>query len=133
MSTDLIARRGLARAGAVALCTVVALAGATLPASAKDGDVRRSAACGSGEVKLELSEEDGRIETELEVDTNRNGQRWAVRIFHDGTRVARTSGVTGGRSGSFEVRRLLANHSGRDMVRGTASRNGTTCSVRATF
>lgn len=131
MTSDLFARRGVARAGAAALCTVVLVGGAALPAAAKDGDVRRTARCGSGVVKLKLSDENGRIETELEVDTNRGGQRWVVRIFHDGRRVAKTSGVTGGRSGSFEVRRLLTDTSGLDTVRGTARRNGTKCVVTA--
>jgi len=119
--------------GVVVVCTAVVLGGAALPASAKDGDVRRTAPCGSGRVELKLSAENGSIETEFEVDTNRRGQEWVVRIFHDGERVARTVGLTAGPSGSFEVRRILADHSGSDAVRATARRNGTTCAVSAVF
>ncbi len=123
----------IARIGAVAVCAALALGATALPAAANDDDVRRTASCGSGEIKIKLSPEDGRIETEVEVDTNRGGQRWVVRIFHDGIRAAKVTGVTGGRSGSFEVRRVLANHRGEDSFRGTARRNGTVCSVRAAF
>lgn len=133
MTTHLFDRRRAVRVGAAALCSVVMVGGVALPASAKAGDVRKTAPCGSGVVKLKLSHDNGRIETEAEVDTNRSGQRWVVRIFHDGQRVAKTSRVTGGQSGSFEVRRLLANHSGPDAVAVTARRNGTKCVVRASI
>jgi hypothetical protein len=133
MTRNLTARRAAARAGAVLLCGAVAVGATALPAAADDDDVRRSSACGSGVLKLKLSEEDGRIETELEVDTNRNGQTWVVKLFHDGRRVARTTGVTAGRSGSFEIERLIANGPGQDRVRGVAKRNGTRCSVSAVF
>jgi hypothetical protein len=128
-----ISRQAFARIGAVAVCAALSLGATALPAAANEDDVRRSASCGSGEIKIKLSPEDGRIETEVEVDTNRGGQQWVVRIFHDGTRAAKVTGVTGGRSGSFEVRRVLTNHRGQDAFAGTARRNGTVCSVRATF
>jgi hypothetical protein len=126
-------QRTFVRIGALALGTAVALGTTALPASANDRDVIRRSGCASGVLKLKLSPDNGRIETEVEVDTNRTGQRWTVRIFRDGTRVAKATGVTAGRSGSFDVRRLLANGAGPDTVRATAKRNGTTCSVTATL
>jgi hypothetical protein len=126
-------RRTLVRISSLALGAAVAVGTTALPASANDRDVVRRSACSHGVVKLKLSPEDGRLETGVEVDTNRNGQTWTVRIFRNGTRVTKTTGVTKGRGGSFEVRRLLANGAGSDTVRATATRGGTTCAVSATF
>ena len=119
------------------LLSAVVLATAAFPAAslAKDGDVRRAGTCsGASSVKLKLSPENGRIETELEVDQNRNGVRWTVVLRRNGTRVARTTAVTRAPSGSFEVRRLLANGAGADTITGRAtSPSGEVCRVRATL
>ena len=116
----------------VALAACLALAGS---AFAKDGDVLVRGACTAGSTaKLKLSDEDGRIEVELEVDQNRNGVRWNVVVSRNGQPVARTTAVTGGRSGSFEVRRVIANGSGADRVSAVATRAGVErCTVAATF
>src|SRR4051794_29272060 len=37
--------------------------------------------------KLKAKPDDGRLEVELEVDQNRNGVKWAVRVRRDGTLV----------------------------------------------
>jgi hypothetical protein len=66
-----------------------------------------------------------RIETGLEVDSNRNGRPWAVAIYRNGAKAVST---TARPSGSFSVRALLADGSGREIVRGLA-RNGTTGGV----
>ena len=125
--------RTLVRVSGLALGVAVVIGTTTLPASANTRDVIHRASCGSGVVKLKLSPDDGRIETEFEVDTNRTGKTWTVRIFRNGTRVAKTTGVTKGRSGSFEVRRLLADGNGPDSVRATATRGSKTCTVHATL
>ena len=104
------------------------------PALAKDGDVLVRGTCsGSSTAKLKLSEEDGRIEVEFEVDQNRNGVAWTVVLTRDGTRVARLVRVTRAPSGSFEARRVVANPAGADVVRATAQRRGESCSARATW
>ena len=60
------------------------------PALANDGDVIRRGSCsGTADWKLKASPEDGRIEVEAEVDTNRNGQVWRWRLVHNGTVSAR--------------------------------------------
>ena len=97
-------------------------------------DVRVFGSCtNSSNVKLKLSDEDGRIETELEVDQNRNGVPWRVRIFQNGRLVRSAVGVTRAPSGSFEVRRVLANRPGTDVIRGVARnlRSGAVCRVTA--
>ena len=64
---------------------------ATPLASAKDGDILAAGVCTTGSTsKIKLSEENGRIEVEFEVDQNRNGVRWSVAIRQRG-QVARPS------------------------------------------
>jgi hypothetical protein len=118
-----------------ALCGLV-LALATAPlAVAKDGDVLVRGTCtGSTTSKLKLSEEDGRIEVEFEVDQNRNGVRWNVAIFRNGSRVARMTKVTRGPSGSFEARALVADGPGRETIRARGTRpSGAVCTAVASW
>jgi len=103
-------------------------------ARAKDGDVIVRAACSAGSTaKLKLSGEAGRIEAEVEVDQNRNGVPWTVLLTRDGVRVARVIRLTRAPSGSFTLRRLVANPAGADVIRAVATRRGERCSVRATW
>ena len=113
------------------LAPVIALASAVLlttaaPALAKDGDVIRTGPCqGVADWKLKASPEDGRIEVEGEVDSNRVGQTWNWTLFHNGSVAGSGTRTTAGRSGSFEVRRVLANRAGTDTFRFYARRPGT--------
>lgn len=120
----------------VATISLAAVALSLAPAAlAKDGDVLVAGTCtGASSSKLKLSEENGRIEVELEVDQNRNGVRWSVALFRGATRIARTTRVTRPPSGSFEARFLVANQPGRDTIRGRAvSPRGEVCTARASF
>jgi hypothetical protein len=124
MSNRLIARIG---AGvAVAALTLGAVSAS--PASAKDGDgrVERRGACSSGAVwKLKGKHDDGRLEVELEVDSNRNGQAWNVVLTDNGTAVYRGTHRTVAPSGSFEVERRIADRAGSDVIRATATNSAT--------
>jgi hypothetical protein len=116
----------------------MAAAAATLvPATAlaKDGDVRKSGTCSkSSASKIKLSPDNGRIETEFEVDQNRSGVRWKVTLRRNGKLATSTHATTAGRSGSFTVRRLLSNGSGADTVTARAtSPSGETCTAKATI
>ena len=116
---------------AVVLLALVALAAAPA-AIAKDGDVLRAGTCtGASTSKIKLSQEDGGIEVEFEVDQNRNGVRWNVVLTQNGQRVARLSRVTRGPSGSFEARVVRPNRAGVDAFGATATRAGETCRARA--
>ena len=97
---------------------IVAAAASTAPvASAKDGDVIQTGSCsGSGDWKLKLSPDNGKIEVEFEVDTNRNGQTWHVKIKRDGNVLASGSRVTQAPSGSFEFRTRVSNTAGADTI-----------------
>ena len=115
----------------VALAVAATAALAAVPAAAaKDGDVRIAGRCtGATTSKLKLSEEDGRVEVEFEVDQNRNGVRWAVVIRRNGAVIRRVSRVTGGRSGSFEVRVLARGGA----FTATATRRGESCRASGRF
>ena len=119
---------------AVLVTGVLALLALGSPALAKDGDVLVRGSCSArSAVKLKLSNEDGRIEIEAEVDQNRNGVPWTVVLTRDGARVARAVRVTRPPSGSFELRKVIANSAGADVVRAVATRRGETCTVRAAW
>jgi hypothetical protein len=103
-------------------------------AMAKDGDILRAGTCTKATTsKIKLSGEDGGIEVEFEVDQNRNGVRWAVALFRNGSQVARRTGVTRGPSGSFEARFVTRNSAGADRFVAKATRLGERCSASATF
>lgn len=116
------------------LTGVLALLAVGSPALAKDGDVLVRGTCTArSAAKLKLSSENSRIEVELEVDQNRNGVRWTVTLFRNGTPVARRVRVTRGPSGSFEARFVTANRPGVDRFVAKAARAGERCSARASF
>ncbi len=106
---------------------------ATTPAFAKNGNDGRVIATGDcsrrTDWKLKAKPDDGRMEVEFEVDSNRNGQRWSWTIRHDG--VVKKSGrrTTHAPSGSFEVRRLLTDAPGKHTFTATARnlRTGEVC------
>ena len=105
------------------------------PATAKDGDVLRAGRCtGATTSKVKLSEENGRIEVEFEVDQNRNGVRWTVVLRRSGSRIARLVRTTRPPSGSFEARVLARNSAGAETISGRAvSPAGEVCTAWATW
>src|SRR4051794_31403715 len=112
--------------------TVWAGVAAAPAASAKgdDGIVKRGS-CSSGATwKLKAKPDDGRLEVEFEVDSNRSGQSWAVRVTDNGTQVFRGSRTTRPPSGSFSLERQLANRSGKDAIVATGTYSGQTCTAR---
>lgn len=112
------------------------MGGSAVPTPAKDGDVIRRGACsGASDWKLKLSEENGRIEVEYEVDQNRVGDSWRVRIRHDDVLVFTRTRTTRAPSGSFEVRILQRDRAGDDVFRGRAVnlRTGEVCGGRAVW
>jgi hypothetical protein len=123
------------RVTAVAAVAAAATVAAGSPALAKDGDVRARGVCsGTSTSKLKLSDEDGRIEVEFEVDQNRNGVPWRVSLRRNGALVAATSARTRAPSGSFSMRRVISNAAGADRVVATATRaSGERCTAKATF
>jgi hypothetical protein len=111
---------------------VLAAAGATLPAipavahGGGDDRVIRTGSCtGRADWKLKVKSDDGRLEVEGEVDSNRIGQTWRWQLRHDGSLSAHGVRQTAGRSGSFSVERRLVNLAGTDRVVFRAVRTNT--------
>ena len=124
-----------ARVGALALVTTATLLPAAT-AHANDGDVIKRGSCsGTANWKLKASPENGRIEVEGEVDSNRVGQTWNWRILHNGSVSAKGSKTTVAPSGSFTVRRVLVNIKGRDSIafRAKNPKSGEICRSALTF
>ena len=127
----------LAALGLTALVAVVALVVA-MPAAAGGGgkEVVRTGNCsGATDWKLKVKHDDGRIETEFEVDSNRNGQRWRVTLKRDGVRFFRGIRVTHAPSGSFEIERRPPNGPGSDRITARAVNlgSGEVCRAAATI
>jgi len=89
---------------------------ATAPsASAKTVAAQASGRCSSGSHwTMKAKPDNGRMELELEVDSNRNGQRWTVRITDNRHLIFAGAKVTVAPSGAFDVRRLTPNLAGVD-------------------
>jgi len=119
----------------VAAAIAITMLGA-VPALAKDGDVIRRGACsGSSDWKLKLSPEDGKLEVEYEVDSNKVGQTWNVKLWKNGSRIFNGSRVTKAPSGSFTVRVVTANTAGTDLfsARAANAATGEVCGGRASI
>ncbi|MGE5226658.1 MAG: hypothetical protein ACM3OO_07265 [Planctomycetaceae bacterium] len=117
---------------------VTALVG-TIPgaAQARSGDVTKKGSCSGASVwKLRLRPEDGgRIQVEYEVDSNKVGQTWRVRIAQNGTRIFAAKRVTKAPSGSFTVHLRTDGASGTDAFKAKAANasTGETCLGRASI
>src|SRR4051794_14590736 len=125
---DMSARTTLATFAFAALTLPLAL---TAPASASHGggdDVRARGGCsGSAHWKLKAKPDNGRIEVEGEIDSNRSGQVWRWKLKHDGSVSAKGTKTTGGASGSFQVQRRMANLAGTDHFVFRAEHPGQVC------
>jgi hypothetical protein len=118
----------------------IAVVGTTLvlPAAAlaKDGDVIRTGACsGSADWKLKVSPDDGRLEVEFEVDSNRVGQTWRVRIRDNDVLRYRALRTTLAPSGSFEARDRMPDMAGTDHIvaRARNVNSGQVCVAKVAF
>lgn len=78
---------------------------------------------------------DGRLEVEFQVDSNKVGQRWSVRMKDDGHSFFTGTRTTSAPSGSFRFTRRPANRAGSDPVKAVASnaKTGETCSGAVFF
>ena len=107
---------------AALVALLVAFASTATAASNKGGKgvVKTGKCSASSHWKLKAKSDDGRIETEFEVDQNRVGKRWRVTIARNGANVFRGIRTTVAPSGSFSVRRLLAGPPSRTRIVATA-------------
>lgn len=122
--THLTAR--IAAAALVATSLPLVLAGAAH--AGDDDEVQREGRCSNGASwKIKAKPDDGRLEVEAEIDTNRAGQTWRWVLSHDGSVSDRGSSRTTPRSGSFEVERRAVDTAGVDVFRFRATRGGAVC------
>jgi hypothetical protein len=112
-------------AGLVVIASTATAAGA----KGDPGVIKRGKCSVHSTWKLKAKNDDGRIETEFEVDQNRVGKRWRVTIFRNGSKVFSGIRTTRAPSGSFSVERLLAGTAGTDRIvaKARALSSGETC------
>ena len=123
------ARRLALVLAATLTATTVSMGAAPAFAKGGGGDVRASSACSTGVIKLKAKHDNGVIEVEAEVDTNRNGQVWAVKLIDNGVTAFSGMRTTAAPSGSFEVEKKIANRSGVDTITVRATRGSTVCTT----
>jgi hypothetical protein len=117
--------------GIAALVAALSVVASSAFASGGKGGrgIVKSGKCSAGSHwTLKAKSDDGRIETEFEVDQNRAGKRWRVTISRSGSAVFRGVRTTTLPSGSFEVRRLLAGSAATQIAATARSlQSGETC------
>jgi hypothetical protein len=120
-----------------AAAAVLALVPPALAGGSRDdrGVLKTGRCSGSTTWKLKSKFDDGRLETEFEVDQNRLGRRWRVTLVQDGRTVFSGIRRTVAPSGSFELRRFLRNTAGPDRIvaRARALAGGETCRAALTI
>jgi hypothetical protein len=120
---------------ALLIATALPVLGAGAAQASDDDVIRRGSCSGSTDWKIKAKPDDGRIEVEAEIDSNRNGQTWRWVLRHEGNVAARGQSVTRAPSGSFEVERRTANRAGTDSFRFRAvnTRGGEVCVARVSL
>lgn len=102
------------------------------PVAARDTDVIKTGACsGGGTYKLKLSEENGRLEIEFEVE-HRSNQQWNVVIKRRNNVIFRGKRTTSSASQSFTARVVNGPGTG-GQVQAVATRSGQRCVATATY
>jgi hypothetical protein len=103
---------------------------AALAKGGKPGAVRIQGVCTKQSTsKMKLSREDRGIELEFQVDQNRNGVPWKVRLSRNGKVIASFTAKTRAPSGSFDIRRVIAGRLGADRIKAVATRSTETCTA----
>jgi hypothetical protein len=118
---------------AIAVASCIAM---SAPAQARGTDKIRVGHCtGASQTKIKVGAEDGRLEVEGQVDSNRNGQSWNWRIVHNYSVSARGTRTTAAPSGAFTVRRTVVNLRGTDILtfRATNPHTGERCGASVSF
>ena len=131
-----LTRTAARAAGALVLAAGLG-AGLAGAASASDDDrvIRTGSCSGSTDWKIKAKEDDGRIEVEAEIDSNRVGQTWRWRLRHDGSVSARGTARTKRPSGSFSIERKTVDAAGKDtfVFRARNPRSGERCVARVSY
>ena len=128
--------RSMGAAGALLIATALPVIGAGAAHAGDDGEVQRRGSCsGSTDWKIKAKPDDGRLEVEAEIDSNRNGQKWRWTLRRNGNVVDRGTRTTRPPSGSFDVERKTGNAGGTDRFkfRAVNKRSGEVCVARVSI
>jgi hypothetical protein len=108
----------LAAGGALAVAAPSAAQAGDDDGSSSEADVRVELSCSrQSEIRLRLrTRDDDRLRVEVEVRTPRRGTSWTLVMIHERRLVLRVRRETGDSSGSFSLRRTIADWPGRDTV-----------------
>ena len=122
----------------VLITAISVLTPLTLSSAAVAGtsDVERRGSCsGSSHWELDLVRDRGRIEVDFEVTQHVIGDRWRVRLLHDGDVFFRDVRTTHGDDGSFDVERRTNDAAGTDRfaARAVNTSTGEVCRGTATI
>jgi hypothetical protein len=98
-------------------------------AFAKGGITTEGSCSGASTWKPTLSIDNGRVQSEFEVDENVVGDTWKVKMTDNGVVFFTGQAITQGPSGSFEIRKFTANQDGVDKILALAKNisTGETC------
>ena len=121
-------RRRLVLAASITALTLGALAapGATLAKHGNSSAIIRTGSCsGASDWKLKVKPDNGSIEVEFEVDQNKDGKTWDVKLKQDGTPFWTGARTTHAPSGSFSVSKLTSNKAGVHQFAGRAVNRNT--------
>ena len=103
-------------------------------ASDDDDETIREGSCSNGATwKIKAKPDDGRLEVEAEIDSNRVGQTWTWVLRHNGSVSSRGASRTTGASGSFDVERRTVDAAGVDTFRFRATHAGAVCVAKLSY
>lgn len=119
--------------GITVVLSALMLLGTLFAASAvaDTGDVEKHGRCtGAAHWELEADHEGGRLEMEFEVNAQKAGVNWKVKLSHDGS-VFDSLTKTTNHEGNFEVDRYVKDTSGTDTLGAKAtSPSGQVCKAQ---
>jgi hypothetical protein len=125
--------RFLALATTIGASLVTPMAVGSAHASGGGTVVSRHGTCvGGATYTLKAKHDNGLVEVEWQVDSNRAGQVWTVRLRDNGTLFFSGHRTTQAPSGSFTVRRSTANRAGGDLIRARSVHGDAVCAAHLT-
>jgi hypothetical protein len=114
---------------ALLVATALPLLGAGSAHAASNAVVRNGSCSANSSWSMKAKPDNGRLEVEAEVDSNRVGQTWHWVLRRNGNVAATGNSVTRRPSGSFTVSRRTGNRAGTDAftLRAVNRRSGEVC------
>jgi hypothetical protein len=124
--------RTLTLGATIAATLVTPMAVGSAQASGGAAVTRHGTCAGGATYTLKAKHDDGLVEVEWEVDSNRAGRSWTVRLRDNGSLFFSGSRTTQAPSGSFTVRRTTPNRTGGDVIRARSVHGNDVCAAHLT-